>query len=170
MNRESPVAIPDPQHGRGLIVIGATESDAHVVSIYLLTMVLEEYGYEVVNLSCCNPTADFFAAIPPGREALALVIANQNGCALADLQALPELLRVRPVPVVVGGHYHVGCGSTDDVDRRLYELGVSCIAQSPEALLGYLEGLQRHLAPIDAPADPPTSVSQPVPGLLPADA
>ena len=53
---------------KGLIVIGATFSDVHVVSIYWLSMMLEARGYEVINLSCCNATAEFFDAIPVGRE------------------------------------------------------------------------------------------------------
>jgi methylmalonyl-CoA mutase cobalamin-binding subunit len=129
---------------KGLVVIGATLSDAHVVSIFLLSMMLQERGYEVVNLSCCNATADFFAAIAPGRQATALVIANQNGSALADLQDLPALLREHPVPVILGGHYYVGCGSSEDIDRQLYEMGVACIAQTPEAMFAFLQGLERH--------------------------
>jgi methylmalonyl-CoA mutase cobalamin-binding subunit len=140
-----------PVLSKGLVVIGATRSDAHVVSIFLLAMMLEEAGYEVVNLTCCNPTPDFFSAIPPGRTATAIVIASQNGCALADLQDLPALLREQPVPVIVGGHYHVGCGPTDDVDRQLYDLGVSCIATTLEVTFAFLEGLDNGSAPRAAP-------------------
>lgn len=136
---------------KGLIVIGATLSDAHVVSIFLLSMMLRERGYEVVSLSCCNATGDFFAAIPPGRQATALVIANQNGSALADLQDLPALLREHPLPVILGGHYYVGCRASEDIDRQLYEIGVACIAQTPEAMFAFLQGLERRAAA--APAD-----------------
>lgn len=132
-----------PPHDRGVIVIGATLSDAHVVSIYLLSMMLEARGYEVINLSCCNATADFFKAIPVSRDATAIVIANQNGSALADLQDLPQLLRIRQVPIVLGGHYYVGCHVKEEIDLELYRLGVSCIAPTPEAMFAFLEGLGR---------------------------
>lgn len=138
---------------KGLVVIGATLSDAHVVSIYLLSMMLEERGYEVVNLSCCNATAEFFAAIPAGREATAIIIVNQNGSALADLQDLPELQQAYATPVLLGGHYHVGCGATHDIDRQLYQLGVSCIATTPEAMFTFLErvesGVERAYVPLN---------------------
>ena len=130
---------------KGLIVIGATLSDAHVVSVYLLSMMLEERGYEVINLSCCNSTAEFFAAIPEGRRPVAIVIANQNGSALADLQDLPKLLHAHQVPVILGGHYHVGCESKEDIDLQLYRLGVSCIAPTPAAMFGFLQGLEGEL-------------------------
>jgi methylmalonyl-CoA mutase cobalamin-binding subunit len=148
-----------PARTKGLVIIGATRSDAHVVSVILLAMMLEEAGYEVVNLRCCNPTPDFFSAIPPDRTAAAIVIANQNGCALADLQELPDLLRQHPVPVIVGGHYHVGCGSTDRVDQQLYDLGVSCIATTPEAMFVLLEGLDNGSAPRGAPRRTAQSVA-----------
>lgn len=139
---------------KGLVVIGATLSDAHVVSIYLLSMMLEERGYEVINLSCCNATSEFFDAIPAGRKASAIVIVNQNGSSLADLQDLPDLLRSHTAPVILGGHYHVGCGSTHETDRQLYRLGVSCIATTPEAMFDYLQRLERDAAH--------ANVSQPV--------
>lgn len=127
----------------GLVVIGATESDAHVVSIYLLSMMLEARGYEVINLSCCNSTADFFSAAPPDRELTALIVANQNGSALADLHDLPEYLVKRSVPVILGGHYHVGCKPKEEIDLQLFALGVSCIAPTPEAMFAFLDGLAK---------------------------
>jgi methylmalonyl-CoA mutase cobalamin-binding subunit len=145
----------EPPGGKGLVVIGATLSDAHVISIYLLSMMLEARGYEVINLSCCNATADFFAAIPAGREATAIVIANQNGGALADLQELPLLLHTRSVPIILGGHYHVGCHIKEDIDLQLYQLGVSCIAPTPEAMFAFLEGLGREREVVAATARQP---------------
>lgn len=147
------------QHeSNGLVVIGATVSDAHVVSIYLITIFLQEHGYEVVNLSCCNPTVNFFTALEPGRMPVAIVIANQNGSALADLQDLPALRRKHgsTVPVVLGGHYHVGCEPSESIDRQLYDLGLACIVDSPEALLAFLQGLRRPPAKAaGAPVLPP---------------
>lgn len=143
-------AKPSPA-SKGLVVIGATLSDAHVVSIYLLSMMLEERGYEVINLSCCNATTEFFDAIPAGRTATAIVIVNQNGSSLADLQDLPDLLRRREVPVILGGHYHVGCGSTHEIDRQLYQLGVRCIATTPEAMFDYLARLERDAMHVNVP-------------------
>ncbi|WP_321818274.1 MULTISPECIES: cobalamin-dependent protein [unclassified Paraburkholderia] len=138
-----------------LIVLGATESDAHVVSLYVIAMALVERGYDVINLSCCNETSAFFHVWQNKAPPLAIVIANQNGCALADLRDLGELKRRHApgIPVVLGGHYFVGCTPSDEIDAQLYTLGVTCIANSPAALMAYLATLPRSEPQQDTHAD-----------------
>ena len=126
------------RNSRGTIVIGATRSDAHVVPVHLISLMLEENGYEVVNLSCCNPTAAFFDPDLP-TPPRAVVIANQNGQALDDLRELAT--SKGPAPVILGGHYHVGCAADPEVDAALRAAGVDHFARTPEELLGILGGL-----------------------------
>lgn len=135
---------------RDLVVVGGTLSDAHVVSIYMVTLFLEEKGYEVLNLSCCNPTANFFTSVPQGRPVTAFVVANQNGCALADLQDLPSLKLEFQItsPIVLGGHYYVGCVPNAAIKNQLLALGITCILDSPEELLAYLQSLRGNSEPV----------------------
>lgn len=51
-----------PRNTRGTVVIGSTESDAHVVPIFLLSLELENRGYRVENLRCFNSAQSFAEA------------------------------------------------------------------------------------------------------------
>jgi methylmalonyl-CoA mutase cobalamin-binding subunit len=127
-------------NSRGAVVIGATRSDAHVVSVYLVSLMLEERGFEVVNLSCCNPSRAFFDLDLP-TPPRAVVIANQNGQALDDLADLAAARGRATVPVILGGHYQVGCVKDPAVDDALRAAGVDHFVSTPDELMTLLEAL-----------------------------
>jgi methylmalonyl-CoA mutase cobalamin-binding subunit len=125
---------------RGTIVIGSTESDAHVVPIYLISLELENQGFVVENLRCFNSAAAF-ADAARRVKARAVVISNQNGQAYDDLAGLPEALGAdNDIPVVLGGHYHVGVGDPAAAEAALATLGVTHFISSIEGLLEFLQG------------------------------
>lgn len=127
---------------RGTIVLGGTESDAHVVPLYLIALELESRGYVVRNLRGFNSAAAFAAAVGE-TQAKALVISNNNGAAYDDLLGLPEALaglkRAADFPVVVGGHYHVGVGDPKAAQEALSRLGVTHFISSIDGLMRFLE-------------------------------
>ncbi len=126
---------------KGTIVIGATESDAHVVSLYLAKFMLEENGYVVVNRTCQNPTAELLAAAPDNEDVLAYVICNQNGHAAEDLKSLPNY-KWPNIPVILGGHYCLGCHDIQAQKFKLSQIGVDFFADSLDDLLPMLKHIE----------------------------
>ncbi len=128
-----------PNH-RGSIVIGSTESDAHVVSIYLIALNMEQNGFQVENMRCFN-SAEAFADRARQTNARAIVISNQNGSAYDDLVGLADALGDTGIPVILGGHYYVGVGDPTEHEARLREVGVTHFTSSIEELMVLLETL-----------------------------
>lgn len=123
---------------KGTVIIGGTRSDAHVVSIYIATMMLEESGYDVVNLSCQNETPSFFSPDLMARDLIACIICNQNGHAIDDLRDLPHY-KPEGVPVALAGHYTLGAQDHDEQKHVLKKLGVDCFLDTLDQLLPMLE-------------------------------
>lgn len=131
----------------GTVVLGGTESDVHVVSLYLVSIMLAEAGYRVVNRACQNPVGELMAE-PPGEPVLAYLVCNQNGHALEDLRALREF-KSAATPVILGGHYTLGCHDKQAQQDRLRELGVDYFAETLEEVIPMLEQIaaKQQLAP-----------------------
>jgi methylmalonyl-CoA mutase cobalamin-binding subunit len=126
---------------KGTIIIGATESDTHVVSLYLAAFMLEKNGYAVINRVCQNPVAELLAPAPDNEEVLAYIICNQNGHAAEDLK---DLLHYKSPnsPVILGGHYCLGCHDMQAQERALSRFGVDFFADSLDDLLPMLERIE----------------------------
>jgi methylmalonyl-CoA mutase cobalamin-binding subunit len=129
---------------KGNVIIGGTESDVHVVPIYIIAQILQEEGYNTTNLSCCNKTENFFSK-STGQAPIAIIISNQNGNALNDLRDISEFREKynSSVPIILGGHYYLGCHLVPSINERLYEIGVDFIVETPDRLLEILEQLRR---------------------------
>jgi methylmalonyl-CoA mutase cobalamin-binding subunit len=123
---------------KGTVIVGGTESDTHVVSLYVASIMLEEAGYRVVNRACQNPVAELMAEPPGGGPVLAYVVCNQNGHALEDLRALRQF-KSAATPVILGGHYTLGCHDKHAQQGRLRELGVDYFVETLEEVLPMLE-------------------------------
>jgi hypothetical protein len=124
--------------GKGTVILGGTESDTHVVSLYLAARLLSEHGYFVINRTCQNTTADLMAPPDEKMEVIAYVIANQNGHALEDLR---DLLLYRPisVPIILGGHYTLGCHNKQSQQSKLRAIGISHFADRLSDLIPILK-------------------------------
>jgi methylmalonyl-CoA mutase cobalamin-binding subunit len=123
---------------RGIIVVGGTESDTHVVSLYLASIMLDESGYDVINRSCQNPVSALMAASKGEGPALAYVVCNQNGHALEDLRDLRAHKPAGSV-VVLGGHYTLGCHNKAEQQEQLRAVGVDFFVETLEGLIPLLE-------------------------------
>lgn len=127
---------------RGTVVIGGTESDAHVVSIYLLSLILESNGFQVENMRCFNTASDFVERAMQ-TNAQTIVISNQNGQAYDDLIELPDAMKKGcDATVILGGHYYVGVGEKEQHEARLRNVGVNRFAYTMDELLGQLKDLE----------------------------
>jgi len=130
---------------RNTVVIGGTESDAHVVSIYLAELFLRERGYRVVNRSCQNTVEELLDVAGLEDDVLAIVVVNQNGQALDDLRNLKACKERLPgqVPVILGGHYWVGCERSEAYVERLRKHGVDHLLDAIEDLDATLRDVSR---------------------------
>lgn len=123
---------------RGTVVIGGTESDAHVVSIYLIALALEQNGFQVENIRSFNSVTDFVERAR-NTGAVAIVISNQNGSAYDDLIGLADALGPgSEIPVILGGHYFVGVGDPAIHQERLRSVGVTHFCATIDELVNYL--------------------------------
>lgn len=123
--------------GKGTVIIGGTESDTHVVSLYLAALLLAEHGYSVINRTCQNPTMDLVASPGEQLDVLAYVICNQNGHALEDLRDLPSHKPVS-APIILGGHYALGCHNKLYQQSQLRAVGIDFFAESLADLIPLL--------------------------------
>jgi len=122
---------------KGTVIVGGTESDTHVVSLYVVSIMLQDAGYRVINRACQNPVAELMAEPPGGGPVLAYVICNQNGHSLEDLRTLRQFKSA--APVILGGHYTLGCHDKLVQQGRLREVGVDHFPETLEELIPILD-------------------------------
>ena len=145
---------PSTLPGKGTVIIGGTESDTHVVSLYLAALLLAEHGYHVINRTCQNTTVDLMAPPSERLEVLAYVICNQNGHALEDLRDL-ALHQPNSVPVILGGHYTLGCHNKLSQENQLKALGISFFADSLDDLITLLSQISAQKTQRNDSSQPP---------------
>lgn len=126
------------QFCKGIVILGGTESDTHVVSLYLAAIMLGESGYDVINRNCQNPVAELMAEAPGDAPVLAYVVCNQNGHALEDLRDLRSH-KSADIPVILGGHYTLGCNNKRGQQIQLRAIGVDHFVETLEELLPLLD-------------------------------
>lgn len=104
--------------GRGTVIVSGLASDAHTWNLVFLQLLLEEQGYDVVNLGPCVPDqllVDECARIEP----VLLVLSSVNGHGYQDGLRVISALRAAPrgsgLPVVIGGQ--LGVSDEDDSSR-----------------------------------------------------
>jgi methylmalonyl-CoA mutase cobalamin-binding subunit len=125
---------------RNTVVIGGTKSDSHVVSIYLAELFMKERGYQVINRSCQNTVSELMNVDGLEDSLLAIVVVNQNGHALDDLEGLERHKALLPpsVPIILGGHYWLGCERSETYIESLRKCGVDYMLDCIEDLEGVL--------------------------------
>ncbi|KJK55206.1 cobalamin B12-binding domain-containing protein [Saccharothrix sp. ST-888] len=88
-----------------VIVAGGT-SDSHTWNLVFLQLLLEEMGFEVVNLGPCVP-AELLIAESLARRPALLVVSSVNGHGYQDgirmISKLRERAELRAIPAVIGG-------------------------------------------------------------------
>lgn len=114
-----------PPAGRGderatpTVVVSSLASDAHTWNLVFLQLLIEELGFEVVNLGPCVPD-DLLVSECRARRAAMVVISSVNGHGYQDgmraITRLRECPELAEVPIVIGG-----------------KLGVSAVGRSQRA-------------------------------------
>lgn len=112
-----------PSGGRTVIVSSVT-SDAHTWNLVYLQLLIEELGFDVVNLGPCVPDELLESECLSLRPAL-VVISSVNGHGYQDGRRMVERLRSHPelrdVPMVIGGKLGIAGGESDrHIEDLLY--------------------------------------------------
>ncbi|WP_328663539.1 cobalamin B12-binding domain-containing protein [Streptomyces sp. NBC_00328] len=150
MSTEAVPAHGTPQRSRGTVIVSSLASDAHTWNLVYLQLLIEECGYDVVNLGPCVSDELLVAecaAIAPDM----VVISSVNGHGYQDgiraIRALRSQAPLARTPVVIGGKL-----GTDGPDcagrvRELTRAGFDAVfedGQDPSASFrGFLTTVQR---------------------------
>ncbi|MFF3641384.1 cobalamin B12-binding domain-containing protein [Streptomyces sp. NPDC002564] len=136
-------------------VITTISSDAHTWNLVYLQLVLEERGWQVINLGSCTPVA-LVADTLTAADVDLLVVSTVNGHGLLEVPSLLDAVsrvpvRARP-PVVLGGKLNTRGEITGDEVRRLRDLGVDDVFVGERAVDAFSSYLSGFAAPLTATA------------------
>jgi methylaspartate mutase sigma subunit len=116
--------------GRGTVVVSGVASDAHTWNLVFLQLMIEELGYEVVNLGPCVPAELLVAECEQHQPAL-VVISSVNGHGYQDGMRLIDAVRSSPelvaTPVVIGGKLGVAGELDEGSAARLVSAGFDAV-------------------------------------------
>ena len=113
-----------PARGRKLVT-GAIGADTHIVGNRILSMALEEAGFEIVALGAITPAEEFVkAAIETAADAI--MVSSLYGQGELDCRGFRDLCieaGLEDMLIYVGGNLVVGRQDWADVERRFLEMG-----------------------------------------------
>ncbi|WP_326699324.1 cobalamin-dependent protein [Streptomyces sp. NBC_01754] len=116
--------------GRGPVVVSGVASDAHTWNLVFLQLLIEELGYEVVNLGPCVPDETLVEECRALRPEL-VVISSVNGHGHQDGLRLIGALRgceaLVATPVVIGGKLAISDENPGQVARELAAAGYDAV-------------------------------------------
>nr|WSY54846.1 cobalamin-dependent protein [Streptomyces sp. NBC_00886] len=125
-----PAATRDAGRGTPTVVVSSLASDAHTWNLVFLQLLIEELGFEVVNLGPCVPD-ELLVAECRARRADLVVISSVNGHGYQDgmravgrLRECPELAEV---PIVIGGKLGVSARGRSQRAEALLAAGYDAV-------------------------------------------
>ncbi len=114
-----------PARAKHTLITGVIGSDTHIVGNRILSMALEDAGYQVVALGALTPAEDFIkAAIETAADAI--MVSSLYGQGELDCRGFRDLCVEAGLPDIllyVGGNLVVGKQDWEDVERRFLEMG-----------------------------------------------
>jgi methylaspartate mutase sigma subunit len=113
-----------PAAGRKLVT-GVIGADTHIVGNRILSMALEEAGFEVIVLGALTPAEDFVKAAIE-TDADAIMVSSLYGQGELDCRGFRDLCieaGLEHILIYVGGNLVVGKQDWADVERRFIEMG-----------------------------------------------
>ena len=113
-----------PARGRKLVT-GVIGADTHIVGNRILSMALEEAGFEVITLGALTPSEDFVkAAIETAADAI--MVSSLYGQGELDCRGFRDMCieaGLEDILIYVGGNLVVGKQDWADVERRFQKMG-----------------------------------------------
>ena len=124
---------PSGRHpAKGTVVVTTTASDSHTWNLVYLQALVEELGYDVVNLGPCVPDdllVDTCRDVMPSM----VVVSSVNGHGYQDGLRVIGKLRACPLlvatPVVIGGKLGIASHLDEPQVGRLVEAGFDAVFQ-----------------------------------------
>ncbi|MGK4580166.1 cobalamin B12-binding domain-containing protein [Kitasatospora sp. HPMI-4] len=117
------------RRGATVIVAGGT-SDSHTWNLVFLQLLLEEMGFDVVNLGPCVP-ADLLIAESLAHRPALLVVSSVNGHGFQDGIRMISKLRERPeltaTPAVIGGKLGISGAQSAEQLAELIAAGYDAV-------------------------------------------
>ncbi|MCX5338784.1 cobalamin B12-binding domain-containing protein [Streptomyces atratus] len=108
---------------RGTVVVTTVASDSHTWNLVFLQLLIEELGYEVVNLGACVPDrvlVDACRELAPDLVVISTVNGHGHHDGLRVIGALRSCGELAATPVVIGGKLGVaGKQSTGSIDALI---------------------------------------------------
>lgn len=113
-----------PAKGRKLVT-GVIGADTHIVGNRILSMALEEAGFEVIALGALTPSEDFVkAAIETAADAI--MVSSLYGQGELDCRGFRDMCieaGLEDILIYVGGNLVVGKQDWADVEQRFLAMG-----------------------------------------------
>ena len=107
------------------LVTGVIGADTHIVGNRILSMALEEAGFEVIALGALTPSEDFVkAAIETAADAI--MVSSLYGQGELDCRGFRDMCieaGLEDILIYVGGNLVVGKQDWTDVERRFLAMG-----------------------------------------------
>lgn len=129
---------------RPLAIVTSTLSDAHTWNLVFIEIVLNENGFQTLNLGPCMPIDEVLNTCVWHRPDL-LVVSTVNGLGRLDAGALVRAIRaderVGDLPVVVGGR--LGMGGPGEIHHDLRAAGVTEVFTGRAAIPRFVRYLER---------------------------
>lgn len=114
-----------PEMPKHTLVTGVIGSDTHIVGNRILSMALEDAGYNVVALGALTPSEDFVkAAIETAADAI--MVSSLYGQGELDCQGFRDMCveaGLQDILLYVGGNLVVGKQDWNSVERRFLDMG-----------------------------------------------
>lgn len=121
--------------GRRTVVVSSVTSDAHTWNLVYLQLLIEELGFDVVNLGPCVPDELLEAECLGLRPAL-VVVSTVNGHGYQDGLRVITRLRANPalreLPVLIGGKLGIAGGESDGHVEDLLAAGFDAVFDDRE--------------------------------------
>ncbi|TDQ04407.1 cobalamin B12-binding domain-containing protein [Labedaea rhizosphaerae] len=120
----------DPARVKATVVVTSMASDSHTWNLVYLQLLLEELGYDVVNLGSCVPDDLLISSCAELRPAL-VVVSSVNGHGYADGMRVIDKLRacdqLVATPVVIGGKLGIDGAQTGAHIHNLMASGFDAV-------------------------------------------
>ncbi|GAB2975351.1 cobalamin-dependent protein [Amycolatopsis acidiphila] len=133
----------------GVVIVSSTPSDAHTWNLVFLQLLIEEYGFHVVNLGPCVPEDLLVSQCCLHRPVL-VVISSVNGHGYQDclnlIGRLRRHARHEPMRVVAGGKLSVNQAGAEGRSVRLLAAGFDEIFADDERSLAVFRELLAGMA------------------------
>ncbi|HUN35636.1 MAG TPA: cobalamin-dependent protein [Trebonia sp.] len=113
-----------------LCVVSSVSSDAHTWNLSFLQLLLEEHGFDVINLGACVPDELLLETCRTYRPC-AVVISTVNGHGRIDGLRLARRFRDDPslehMPLVIGGKLGLTAGDSPALRAQLIRAGFDAV-------------------------------------------